>query len=353
MAQAHTGSTKGYVATDAMLPRDRISRVVVFVLAFGIFLFAPAFIGSLIISDLFHAPKLGFFIGLAIGAIGFSKIIDLFFVEVDTSAAFITIDQLASFFGSKEVYVAYGPGFHNSFPWERRQKDNNISIEEASEDFKMTVQGTTGEINIKGSTRLRPDIEHLAIFRGGAGSVADNLTDLIKSFILEHMAGKSLEQALHETKNINDMLQERFAGPPDKDNDGQVDSTKKHPSVTDFETRFGVKVSDVTVAEILPSEDARATRNAVDEAEQLAITTAKLLGYNTLADAKTAGATAADIARARNDAMAASKNNTNIDVKRQDFAFTMDAKPEVVTALQGLAPALALLLAGKTDQKGK
>jgi len=352
MASGHSNA-HGYVATDSMVKRDRMTRGVVLLISFILVLVIPTLVGVKIARDIIHIPMIGVFAGLALGVVGFSKIIDLFFVGVDTAAAFITVNQVAAFFGSKDVYVSYGPGFHISFPWERREKDNNISLEEASEDFSMTVQGTTGEINIKGSTRLRPDIEHIATFRGGAGSVADNLVDIIKSFILEHIAGMSLEEALHETKKINAMLNERFVGSSDTSHHGHTDAKQKHPQVTDFETRFGVKVSDVTVAEILPSADARKTRNAVDEAEQLAKTTAKLLGYTTLAEAKAAGLTEADVARARNDAMATSGNETKVDVKRQDFAFTMDAKPEVVDALKALAPALALLMAGKTDTKGK
>lgn len=266
---------------------------------------------------------IGFVIGAALGFIGFLAIKPYFLVQNDTTGMLVTINQLQTLLQGdkkKPAFVFYGPGTHFSLPWEARYAKNNIPVVETSEEFTFTAICTDGTLTGKGSFRLRPDFENPIAYLSGVGAVAGDLKDLIIAFINSWLAKKSMQQALDEQGDLKRDLHEEF-----------VKDGKK----TGFEERFGVRLGDATVSELLMSGEVQRTRSALNEAAVIAEGTAIILGFKTVAEMQAAiGKTINqdDVDRARREFRIASGNMEGTTVNRYEFDIK-GLSPEIAGAL--------------------
>lgn len=196
---------------------------------------------------------------LTIGGIG-----TMFVINNPTTGMFVTQDQLRSLRGLDDVNVFYGPGTHICFPWEKRLKGNNISLEEAANDLDFEVQCKDGILKGEGSYRMRPDMQNPVAFLTGVAAAADEIKDLFKADVVDFLEGKTVMEALSKLGELNDHLK-KF-----RENHAKDD--------TDIEKRFGVQITDVTVSQLLPSEEVRKSISALTEAWAIQKGTELLLG---------------------------------------------------------------------------
>lgn len=270
----------------------------------------------------------------------------LFIIRNKTTGMFVTQDALRSLLGLEGVNVSYGPGVHVAFPWERRLPENNISLEEAAQNFEFTVQCKDGVLTCKGSYRLRPDHSRGVTFLTGVASVASEISDLIIADAVSLLSKKPILEAMNQLAELNTFLMEEFS------------NDEKH---TKMETRFGITVTDVTVKELLPSADVQKTISAIAEASAIATATAKLFGLTPAGLRKkvTSGEVSQQAYdKARDRIMAASGNMEGMELRRFEVdvsgeAFdpeTMNALGEVLKSKGGKA-ALAALVGTTSKEK--
>lgn len=337
------------LGSDALIKRNRILRVIFYVLSLLIFIGALPLAVAKLAEDWFRLGPWGIFVGLCVGIVlFFPKVHDKLIVKVETQRQFMTLDLLKAFFKSRNPYVTYGAGTHPAFPWERRLGRNNIALLEATENFSVEVITKTGVVTVRGSYRIRPRVDTMSApaFLSGVAVVAEDLADLIKSKIIKQLAGKKLDDVSRQIKKLNDTLAIEFG----------TNTTVGHPTpeISEFEERFGIVVGDVTVGTIELSEDAKKTRNAVDEALQFAKGVALVLGYATpkaMQKAVEAGTLSAEtVENARKQFLAVS-DNIKMDVR--DWTFNIKGfehlTPETANALGQAARAYA---ASQRSQKG-
>jgi hypothetical protein len=323
---------------DALIKRNRIGRTVFYgVSAFAVIAGSGLLVGK-IAGDWFNLGGPGFVVGLCIGiAAFFPKLHERMTVKVETQRAFLTLDTLRSFFAHKNVFVLYGAGNHAAYPWEKRLGRNNISLSESTENFSVEVVTKTGIVTIKGSYRIRPRVatESAVAFLGGVAVIAKDVADLIASTITEVLSTKRLDNVSKQLGKLNEELAAKFG----------TGSTPATPEISHFEERFGIVVGDVTAAEVILSEEAKKTRNAVDEALQFAKGVALILGYSTPAamqKAQAAGTLSAEtIETARKQFLAVSEN---VDMDIKDWTFNVkgleglkDLSPDTVRAISEVA----------------
>lgn len=255
-------------ADDVTIKRGRGGRTFVF--------FATPALLALVLGSLFgylavtfigdeRFYGIGFTVGAVAGLVSFLAMKHNFIVQNDTTGLLVTLDQLQSLLG-KKPHVTYGPGTHFSYPWEARFAKNNIPVEEVAEDFSFTAICVDGTISGTGSFRLRPDVNNPINYLSGVAAVSKDFADLLKAFITDWFADKSLQQAVSLKHELNRALRDHFAG-----ND-----------VMEFEERFGIQVGDITVGELKLSKEVEEARNAINEAAIIAQGTAALLGYDSV-----------------------------------------------------------------------
>lgn len=331
-------------ASDSLVERNRFGRLNFFLLTIAITAGGPALLLGKIFADWFNLGSIGFILGLCGGlALFFLFLYDRMIVQVEAQRAFLTLDLLKTSLNHSKAYVAYGPGFHFSYPWEQRLARNNISLVEATENFSVSVVTTTGIVTINGSYRLRPRLgtESLVAFLGGVAVVAEDVSDLIKSFVTEILAEETLDNVSKKIKVINEKLADRF---------GIAESVTIDSTVSTFEERFGLVIGDVTAAEVTLSAEAMKTRNAIDEGVQFAQGVAIILGYPDSAAIQKAVAdktiTAQDVSDARKQFLAIS-DNVKMDVR--DYTFNIrgleNLTPEAAKAVGAAARAYATFTA--------
>ncbi len=292
------------------------------------------------------AGMIFWFIGLGLSAgILVYSIGKWFIIRNPTIGMFVTQDTLATLRGVQNPNVFYGPGTHVSFPWERRLGENNISLEEASNDFDFTIQCKDGTIKGKGSFRLRPDQNNPVTFLGSVSGVANDITDLIIGEIAEQFKDKTVREALNLYKDLNNILDKKFR-------------KKKHP----IEKRCGIRISDVTVRELLPSEDMQKTMSAIGEAEAIASGTLIILGLtkDELKAEITAGRmTQADVNLARDRFLSISGNLEGMQINRTEIDLSLHGlDPEAAKAIAAIlrtpeGRALASRVTGQAKGKPK
>lgn len=255
-------------------------------------------------------------------ALSFLAVKKYFIIRNDTTGMFVTIDQLRSFLGRTQIHWYYGPGTHFCYPWERRVAENNISIKEATENLEFLIQLQDGTLKAVGSFRVTPDQSNPVRLLRGAAVVAKDIEDRIVAEATEFFDGMELKKAISSRKDLNNKL------------DKSID--KK-----DFQDRFGVIISDVTISQLLPSEEVQRTMSARSEAEAIANGTALLLGFgnkeemNAAMQAKVVSAE--DISRARDRFLAVSGNMEGMNLDRKEISLSLSGvDPEVVKALSQL-----------------
>jgi regulator of protease activity HflC (stomatin/prohibitin superfamily) len=269
------------------------------------------------------ASSLIFWISFSLGiTVAVASIESLFVIRNSTTSMFVTIDQLRSLRNKDQVNVAYGPGTHIAFPWETRLKENNISLEEAAQNFEFQVQCSDGLINGFGSFRLRPDLRSSVTFLNSVAGVASEIRDLIISEIVDQFSPEggsiSVRKAIDDFGKLNNHLQDTFA--------------KQHHEVED---RYGIVLTDVTISKILPSEDVQKTLSGLTEATAIAAGTEILLGIpkgemaKWIEEGKT---TQADIKEARDRFMSISGNLEGMDISRNEYDLNIRGLDKEVTS---------------------
>ncbi len=146
---------------------------------------------------------------------------------------------------------------------------------------------------------------------------------------VEYLAGLKVTTATKRLALLNDTLRDYFA-------------IGTHTTPTDFEKRFGVTVGDVTVSEIMPSDETQRTIAALTEAAVIKQGTAMILGMSMKAVAegvKNGTLNQATVERARKDFMSVSGNLEGVTVDRKEFALEgLDhLSPETIATLALLA----------------
>jgi regulator of protease activity HflC (stomatin/prohibitin superfamily) len=291
---------------------------------------------------------LGFIVGTGGGALLVASSVErLFIIRNPTTGMFVTQDNLRSLLGLGNVNVAYGPGLHIAFPWETRYSENNISLEEAPQDFEFAVQCSDGKLMVKGSFRLRPDPRFPVPFLTGVAAAAEEITGLINGKGIELLKRKKVKTALRSIGKLNEELKHEFVG-----------KAEDTDTPTAFEKRFGIIVSDVTVEEMLPSEELQRTISALSEANAVAEGTAIMLGMTKKEAAdqlKAEPAFRATYNEARDRFLSVSGNLDGMDISRTEFMLRLDGiDPKLVEAISDLAknPNLAAAAATFANKGG-
>lgn len=333
---------------DSVIKRNRFWRAAVF---FGTALILPMIGAALagVLAMIFFGGVAFFSIGLVLGAlagfVSFLAIKHMFVVKNDTIGALVTLDQLKSLLGrgKDEVNVVYGPGSHFAYPWEARFAENNIPLKEVAEEFTFPVVCQDGTLTVFASFRIRPDFNNLLAYLSGVGAAAQDFKALQIAFITKKLTPKSMQQSKDEQEQLNIELEAEFVG-------------SARPVPTDFEQRFGVQTGDVTVSNMLMSDEVQRSRSGLNEAAAVAQGTAVLLGFTTataMQRALKAGKlTQADIDRARRDYRIISGNMEGAQVNRYEVDIT-GLTPEAAAAIASFvnSPAGRAFAAGKQGSK--
>lgn len=352
------GSTKGaggnipyeyLYPSDDMIERDRASRVIVFILLMLIMTGLVMWI-SLSLFNALGMPQLGWVVGFAGSVFLGLQLLEKSLIQNDDEQAFITVNTLQTLFSGKRSEefeklpleqqkklarsygrVAYGPGAHFAYPWESRDASNNVSLAEATESLEFVLMSEDGTLTGKGSFRLRPNIKGVVGFKLGAAAIASNLSDLVKAEAVAVLGGNSVESASEFLPELNRRLADKF---------GDLSAER-----TDFERRFEVFVGDITVGELLGSDDVLKTLNAVSEAAIIRRAIAEYLGYKDMKAVRAAitrGSLTEDQLRRAEERMLQISGQDDIKTTRTLFELDVSGlDPDTAEAFKGLASAVA------------
>lgn len=362
--------------SDRHIERNRVGRMAVLISYISIIITFSTFGGWKIAEDWFDFGMAGLFVGLAISGLILSVTLHLFFISVDLVSAFVTIDLLYTMIFRKgrtppdpetydqespeekkrdrTAFPSYGPGLHVCYPWEERDEENNFSLKEVSADTQFSILLRDGTVSLKGSYRIRPDIRNLVPFLSGVASTAEELEEIISAFAIEQLSSKTVDEALASIAELNEALYRKFGLAPQENGEIRPDD-----DVSNLERRFGVYVGDITIAEILPSQEVQRTRGSITEARAIAEGTAIMLSYKNaeeLAEArKNKEVTEEQIRNARDRFLSVSGNLEGMELNRHEVDITFSGlDPEVAKALaeaaRGLGP-IAAAFGGRTKSK--
>lgn len=332
---------------DSDIDRNRLGRFYVLIIYLTLTLFGSYFLGDFFSSLFFATSTVAknicwVFISVPLAALALGLVEKLFIIRNETNTVIVTVNHLASLFKSygEYVYTAYGPGLHLSYPTEKREAGNNISLNEATNEFNTEIQLEDGILRVFASMRLRPDPRNPIAFLSGVAIVADDIKDLMIAEIVEELTGKKVTEAIVMMKDLNSKLQKKYIG--------QQDDTEK---------RFSVYIGDVTITKMLPSEELQRSISAISEAEAIQKGTLIILG---LADSKELQVrlddrklSQADVNLARDRFLSISGNLDGMEIKRTEFDLSVHGlEPEAIASLLELAkqPGLQALI-GKTKAK--
>ncbi len=329
--------------TDTLIERARLPRLIVAIISPILVLVIAKAIGQYAFAALILPTWLGALIGLAGGSVAALYIIKRSFIINEAVQAFVTVDPAASLLGKENALVSYGPGTHLCYWWEQRLSGNNVSLVAAAQDISTTIQTANGIVTTQGSVRLRPDVQRLPEFLSGVASAPGELTGLIQEEINAWLGKFPVEVAVQSLRELNDKLKEEFV-------------LAVHP----LEVRYGVKIDDVTVNEILPSKQLQETMGALSESATIDLIVAKSFGKNTaklLQLAVKKGDIASDeVNRRRMQTMAMSGNLQGMDLKSSDFNLNIaglkDIPPELIGAFGAIAKTMGIYSQIKTPNKG-
>lgn len=339
--------------SDDMIKRNRSGRFASFVISEVVALTITTGFGRLVFNSILEWPQIGTVLGLGASAFVCSWVYTRSYFENDADQGAITVDPLKTLFGrfrndsglSKEERadqakrygrVAYGPGGHWTYLWEQRSEKYTVSLSEATENVTFLVQCLDGTLTGKGTFRLRADIRDLVGFQLAAGAIAANLTDLIKAEAVSYLGTCTVAEATSKLIGLNAHLIEKLGG--------------ARIAPTEFEQRFSVFVGDITIGELIGSEDVRRTLDAISEAANIPVIVAKSLGYKNMTSVRAAvrrgTLTAAQVAKAEERAMQISGQG---DVQTTRHVYDVNFSgidPETAKALANAAPAVARAIGG-------
>lgn len=308
---------------DRDIPRDRGSRKLVFFTT-PVILPIIGYLAGINMLEIFFEhemfPVLGGIAGATIGFIGFLAIKHLFVVQNSSTGMLVTIDRLRSMFTGKDSHVVYGNGDLICFPWERRLAENNIPVVEVAGNFEFKAVCSDGIVNGTASFRIRPDFHNPLAYLSGADAVDQDFTGLLKAFITDWLASRTIKEAVNNKAELNAALRQEFAA-----------------KVSEFEARFGVQVGDITVDQLTLSKEVAETLNARNEAVNIAEGTAIMLGLESVAKMQ--------------EAVAAGKlSQAEVDAAQRRFLIVSGQIKDASTSrfeidLSGVSPEIARVVA--------
>lgn len=264
-----------------------------------------------------------------------------FQINNPTTGLFMTIDPLKRLLGKPDWLTLYGPGKHYCYPQEERYAENNISLTEATVTFDFMVTCADGLLKGTGSFRLRADPNRPVQFQMGVAAVAADLIDLIVAEAVEKLATKKTMTALRSLPLVNDHLGEIFV--QQKTNEkANANTGNTELGDTTFERRFGVVVGDVTIGQLLPTEELQRTLTAQTEAAAIAKGTAIMLGYTSMKKVNEAVVakilTEAQVKDARDRFLSVSGNLEGMNISRNEYVLDAHGiSPELAEAITALA----------------
>lgn len=271
----------------------------------------------------------------AIAVIGYS-IPKWFLIRNDPNRMFVTQNGFASLLGSGQVDVAYGPGLHLCFPWEKRIEANNISFDEATVEFDFTATLADGSITGKGNYWLRPDHTEPVRYLRSVASVGEEIQTLIVAAIQDYMASSEFRNQripANDTTVITHFINQHLETLFGDNNDFRKENVEK---------RNAVIISGAAIEGVEVSGDLSKTITGIAEARAVQTGTALLLGFandNEMADALKKGVISQeDVARARRDFLSISGNFEGMTVSRNEVDLNIRGlNPEMVDKLVELA----------------
>lgn len=276
MTNRINSTTRNSEPSDHYVERNRGARQLVLALTAGVAILGGYFLGGHVVGTFFAdnsmMRQLGSILGLGIGVFGMLSSVERYFIIRNNIDGFlVTQDGLATIFGKGDGRVFYGPGFHISFPWEIRDAGGNITLREVANNISFTIQCPDGVIEGFGSYRLRPDMKNPIRYLTGVASVESQLEDLIVSAIRTEISGLTVLEALRSCEMLQKVFDSKFTG---------KNGARKEDNVTDFEERFGIELSDISVAQLLPTPELSRTISAIGEAHAIFLGTAAFFGLN-------------------------------------------------------------------------
>lgn len=336
--------------SDERVERDRFGRMFVAITAPVITVVVGWLLG-LSFATFFHLPS---FLGGALGFIGggFAALWILtnsFITNEPVVGAFVTVDAVQALIGNNGN-VTYGPGGpHPCFFWEQREAKGNVNLSEVVENFTAKVQGPAGSFTVKYSVRLRPDITQLPDFLSGVAGIEGGIEGIISAFVSSYLADKNASDAGSLIKGLNEALKKEFE-------EGEGNKT-----ISEFEDRFGIIIGDITVDELLPSDEVQKAMDGASEALALQRIVCQSLGYKDMVAVQEAVEkgvlSTKDVDRATLNAMTITNNLHGMNVGRQFYDIDINGDEDVVRGLKELIPHAAAVAAraggGKKPKGGQ
>lgn len=296
-------------AADWMMERKRGCRWAVLLVSLGLVLAIPTGIGSwmgLRFSSWILAYILGS-AGFSVGVFTALKLFPRFWIVVPQSMAFVTTNLFTS--RGDNPNIPYGPGGHPCFPWELREESGNISLDTMTLSFVEEVPTTTSAVIVTGSIQFNFSPTSITDVVGiDIEIIEQGFVDQVKEWLSDYLGKKEGDWAKKNVSLVRQTLQNEFQ-------DLNGDTARK------LLEEYVIIVTGVKISGIDFKPDVQKARDAADELARVNDVIWKLLGFADQTSFNAAVAnkdiTQQDIARARDDFMAAS-GNAKKEIRRVD-----------------------------------
>lgn len=286
---------------DKDIDRDRFGRHIVGLLTTAVIFMIPIAVAgywdTLVGGSGIIGSVLGFCVGTAIASTVIpSKIL----IDNEENTAYVTLNPFTG------KMVAYGPGWHVSYPWEQRNADGTMSLELVSSEILLTVPTMTSEVKLTGIHQYSRSLRYIIkAVRLDSDQVEKDLLKLIIGRISEWASQMpDAMAAVNDVPNLNARLAQIFVDPPADFKAG-------------FDYRYGIENALVAITSATLHDDLQRTRDAVEEAKTLFAVVAGLYGLtpDKLDKKLDSGAIKPEQYREMlNRAMAVSKNDTKMNI---------------------------------------
>ncbi len=303
---------------DSMVERDRFSRCALLVGSALVALFVPTLIGATI-GSVVWSPYLFASAGFSFGVYLIVKYFHRFWVVVPQTAAFVTTNQFSS--PGANPNIPYGPGGHPAYPWELRAESGNITLDILTVSFKETVSTSTTSVIVDGSVQFKFDLAHITQVVGiDVTTVEQGFVAQINEWLSQRLSGMTGEVAKNSVRPLREEIEREF------------EQTRKQMLLDEY----GVRVTGFQISSIDFPPKVQETRDTIEESKRIAEGVRNLLGFKTkkaFEEARRSGAISeSDVARARDDFLAAS-GNVKKEIKKLDITGIDGAAGAVVAGV--------------------
>ena len=262
--------------SDGVVNRNRIGRWIFLISsALGIPILTGTFL-QLSIGPLLEFPgetSLLWITGWLLGGEIFARISPNYWVMIPQVQFFVTLNPFRSFFGSKDdPNVIYGPGGDGpSYPWERRSRKSNGTLEVITVEWSEDVPGKDALLLVSGSYQFQVDLRRADRFIGiDESTIRGGIIDLIKSHVSDKLSKRSVDSAKGKIGEFNIQLFEKF-GLNEK-------TSAKDKEVSEFEEEYGIRTVKVTITGIDLTKETQKSRDSIDEGRSMKKAIVELYG---------------------------------------------------------------------------